>query len=331
MFSGTTPFTLKMNNMSLKLIAELCQNHNGNEKVLFEMLEAAASHGASHVKVQHIFAENVTYRSAFEKGVKDDVSGVSCFKRPYKEEVKRLKKLEIPNKTVKKFIKEARRLNVIPLSTCFASQHIRELKELGFEEIKIASYDCASFSMLKKISSHFNKIYVSTGATFDSEIKEASKILGNKASFLHCVTRYPTPINNLNLSRIKFLKKFSKEVGYSDHSETEINGNLASFAAIYNGASIIERHFTILGKEETKDGKVSINSAQLEELNQFHGLNRKKQLNILEGLGYKKDKFLGKGKFKMSKEEYQNRLYYRGRFASLVSENGIKRHIYNWE
>ena len=47
----------------------------------------------------------------------------------------------------KKFIKEAQRLNVIPLSTCFASQHVRELKELGFEEIKIASYDCASFSM----------------------------------------------------------------------------------------------------------------------------------------------------------------------------------------
>ena len=40
---------------------------------------------------------------------------------------------------------------------------------------------------------------------------------------------------------------------------------------------------------------------------------------------------LGTGELEMSKEEYSNRLYYRGRFASVKRENGIERHVYNWE
>tara|TARA_B100000989_G_scaffold178206_1_gene133834 strand:- start:12456 stop:13400 length:945 start_codon:yes stop_codon:yes gene_type:complete len=314
----------------MKLITELCQNHNGKEKILFSMLDEAVEAGATHVKLQHIFSENITYRKIFENGGLDKVSRINCFKRPYEDEYKRLKKLEIKHSTVKKFIKECEAYKVTPLTTCFAHQHAHELHDIGFDEIKVASYDCASFSMLETLKNLFKKIYISTGATFDSEVEKASKILGKKATFFHCVTRYPTPLEHLNLNRIEYLRKFSKRVGYSDHSSTMEIPNLASYAAIYNGASLIERHFTILPKDQTKDGKVSINPSDIKDLFKFYKLSKEDQLKILKRLGYS-SKFLGKRTFEMSNEEYSNRLYYRGRFASVITENGIKRHVYNWE
>ena len=47
---------------------------------------------------------------------------------------------------------------------------------------------------------------------------------------------------------------------------------IASYAAIYNGASLIERHFTILPKDKTKDGKVSINPSDIKDLFKFYRL-----------------------------------------------------------
>ena len=141
----------------MKLIAELCQNHNGREKILFSMLEEAVEAGATHVKLQHIFSENITYRKIFENGGLDKISKINCFKRPYKDEYKRLKKLEIKHSTVKKFIKECEAYKVTPLTTCFAHQHAHELHDIGFDEIKVASYDCASFSMLETLKNLYKK------------------------------------------------------------------------------------------------------------------------------------------------------------------------------
>ena len=42
---------------------------------------------------------------------------------------------------------------------------------MGFKEIKVASYDCASPYLLKSLKEEFDHIYVSTGATFDTEVK----------------------------------------------------------------------------------------------------------------------------------------------------------------
>ena len=53
----------------MKIIAELCQNHNGNEKLLNKMVKEAAINGASHVKIQHIYSRNLSFRPIFENGL----------------------------------------------------------------------------------------------------------------------------------------------------------------------------------------------------------------------------------------------------------------------
>ena len=105
------------------------------------------------------------------------------------------------------------------MTTCFCTEHAFELSKLGFKEIKVASYDCASHAMIKILKEKFDHVYVSTGASFDEEIAITASILDeNKSPFLHCVTRYPTPLDALNISRMLWLKKFNRPIGYSDHS-----------------------------------------------------------------------------------------------------------------
>ena len=118
--------------------------------------------------------------------------------------------------------------------------------------IKVASFDCASFELLKDLSkSKFKTIYVSTGATFDSEILQAKQILKNKnLTLLHCISIYPTTPNVANMNRINFLRKINDKVGFSDHSNPDKYGNILALVALSMDVNVIERHFTILEKEK---------------------------------------------------------------------------------
>ena len=242
-----------------------------------------------------------------------------------------MSKLEVPIEVCRKFIRRCEELNIIPMTTCFCTEHVKVLKEEGFQEIKIASYDCASPFLLKEAKNNFNHLYVSTGATFDSEIKDCVALLKNKFSLLHCVTRYPTPLEHLNLERINFIKEFCSSVGYSDHSKTSELGVLPACAAIYTGAEIIERHFSILPESQTRDGIVSIGKKEIKEIIGFSLLSKTDQKKYLDEKSFDFSKAMGNKNYAMSLEEYKNRLYYRGRFASVKIENGIKRHVFNWE
>ena len=70
---------------------------------------------------------------------------------------------------------------------------------------------------------------------------------------------------NYKSKKISWLKNFSKQVGFSDHSLVSRDSIFPSLAAIAFGAELIERHFTVLDANETKDGPVSINGNQLNE------------------------------------------------------------------
>lgn len=316
----------------IKIIAELCQNHNGELETLERMVEAVATTGATHVKIQNIFADNLTYRAQFENGLSQN-NIIKSIKRPYEDEYKRLKKLELGERKIERFISLANQYNLTPLTTCFSRDNILEIKKQGFKSIKVASYDCASFQMLRELKDNFHDIIVSTGATYDEEIILASKILHDtNFSFLHCITIYPTPLEKLNLSRIEWLEKFSKNVGFSDHTLVKENDIKASKIALACGAKIIERHFTILEEDKTKDGPVSINQEQLSEIVEFSKLQHKDQMNEINSWNIDLKKIMGNPIRELSDEEILNRDYYRGRFASKrYNKNQPEKMIYNWD
>ena len=312
----------------MKIIAELCQNHNGDFNILKKMVKSASNAGATHIKIQHINPEILNYRPRHEEGLIINGQKISI-KRPFSSEYKRLSRLTLDDNQIRQFISICEKEGVKPLTTCFARGDVKKIKNLGFSEIKVASYDCSSYQLVRELITHFSHLYISTGATYDEEVSYLASILNKTAntfSFLQCTTIYPTPINLLNLTRMKFLESLLKdknEIGFSDHSSSLKQPNLASMLAIYHGAKIIERHFSILPKEDTKDGPVSINEKNLSELVDFSLLNKKEQLKKLNSLGFNPDDYYelsykNKG---LSKEELLNRDYYKGRFATVISKN----------
>ncbi len=314
----------------INFIAELCQNHLGKISNIEKMVYDTALNGANIIKTQYIFSKNLSFRPEFENGVSIKNKQL-IIKRPFKSEFNRLKKLDLRFRDYEKFIKICEKNKVTPMITCFAREHIKDLKNIGFKYIKVASYDCASFQMLKELKSNFNNIIVSTGATYDHEIEYASKILNKikKFALLHCVSIYPTPLKELNLKRISFLKKYSKKVGFSDHSiGIDENKNFACKAAIYYGANYLERHIRIFNYDKSKDGIVSILPSDIKNIINFSNLSKKDQLlHLKDKYKIKYEKTLGSKYRKLTNTELLNRNYYRGRFASF-KKNQI---INNWE
>ena len=316
-----------------QIIAELCQNHKGDRKNLERMISAAAQNGADIVKMQSIFSSDLTKRERFENGVIDSNGIIQVIKRPYDPEFKRLSTLDLSIRDHEFFIHKCEEYKVVPMTTIFASRRIDEIGKLPWPKrmVKVASYDCPSYPFLRKLCDYFDHLIVSTGASFDDEIKKAVETIGRqgkKVTLLHCVTSYPNTLDMCNLNRMLWLKKIAQMVGWSDHTLVEKDNIIASKVAIWLGADYIERHFTILTKDETKDGPVSITPSLLKELSDFRKLDKDKQKKIIDKEIENIDIILGSAERKLTHQELLNRDYYRGRFASPDGKGGWR---YNWE
>ncbi len=298
-----------------------------------KLIQAAAENGADIVKMQSIWSEDVTKRDRFENGEVDAEGKQISIKRPYDAEVERLAKLDLSLDDHQFFIDECAKYGVIPMTTIFARHRIPVVAALPWpgKWVKVASYDCASHAMIRELAEHFDNFIISTGASYDTEIAETAKImkdLGKNFAFLHCVTSYPNTLEMCNLARMEWLKQFTPHVGWSDHTKIADDGILASKIAIMLGAEYVERHFTVLGAADTKDGPVSVTPELLRELSEFRNLSANEQKKHIEALRPDWNIAIGVPTREMTSTELLNRDYYRGRFASPDGKGGW---IYNWE
>lgn len=310
------------------LIAECCQNHNGDREILKRMIHAAAESGADYVKIQSLRSRDITYRQRFEEGVVDSNGVVRAIKRPYQAEVDRLSKLDLSPEVEAWFVDECVRAGVAPMTTAFTRAAVREIKDMGYEAIKIASYDCRSYPLLRDVMRWWSRLFVSTGGTYDEEIERAAQTLtGKDFTFLHCVTIYPTPMSEQNLRRINWLRQYTPNVGFSDHTLVKQDGLWASKIALALGATCIERHFTVLDVDQTRDGPVSITPSMLKDLRAFSSHSRYEQMEIIRHSCSDWEQALGCATRTLSHIELLNRDYYAGRVASKVNGHTI----FNWE
>ena len=316
-----------------KIIVELCQNHNGDRKLLKRMIHSAKENGADIVKGQIIFSQDLSHRERFDEGHEESNGVKKTIKRPYQAEFERMKGIDLSEDDYKFFVEECNRVGVIPMLTVFSRNRISLASSLpykGEKFIKVASYDCGSLQMIKELADKFDNLIISTGASFDDEIKKTAEYLnqkGKKFSFLHCVTSYPNTCAMANLARMGWLRKFTPSVGWSDHSLISRDGIKMAKVALMLGADYIERHFTILPADKTKDGPVSINPKQLKELSLFAKLSKSKQKKIVQKEILEWKTMIGLTERDMTHTEMLNRDYYRGRFAGFAN----KKWVYNWE
>ena len=167
------------------------------------MIHSAAESGADYAKVQALRSTELTRREQFEDGITDKDGTVLAIKRPFDAERDRLAKLDLSDDDEQWFVDECKRAGIKSMITAFTRFSSQRFVDAGFDAIKIASYDCQSVALLKEVADNFATVFISTGATFDDEILRASQVFTEgQATFLHCVTIYPTPLDQLHLNQM---------------------------------------------------------------------------------------------------------------------------------
>jgi sialic acid synthase SpsE len=315
--------------VSVNIIAEFCQNHNGDVGVLNRMILEAKESGASHAKIQGLYSSELTNRPEFEPENQKEGSLL----RPYQAEFDRLAELDLTLESESNFVEACKQAGIIPMTTVFTHLGLDRALKAGFRNFKIASYDCASRALISRILPHADELVISTGATMWNEIEMTSKLVSQekkphtKIAFLHARTIYPTPLDKMNISRMLFLRYLGWETGLSDHSRPEVDGLISSKLAIHLGASYVERHFTVLARTETRDGPVSITPLELQELIEFSKKDSQVRYSELSSINDLARISFGESELEIDPTEAINAKYYRGRVASW---QGSKQ-VYSWE
>lgn len=314
--------------MSPALIAECCQNHNGDPDLLARMVDEAAAAGADLVKIQAIRSEDLVRRERFEEDAIDEAGNRTAILRPFLPEQTRLRGLDLSRADEEAFAERCRAAGVTPMITLFTRGVAATYRDLGFEVAKIASYDCGSVPLLRETAAAFPRTVVSTGASFDEEVDRAVEVFApGTLTLLHAVTIYPTGLDDLHLARMDWLRERCPSVGFSDHTAPGATGLRATMLALALGAVMIERHFTVLGPTETRDGPVSVDPTDLARLRAFADLSESDRWTALEEDWAEWRTGLGQAQRAMTPTELGNRDYYRGRFAT--HRDGIP--WFNWE
>ena len=89
---------------------------------------------------------------------------------------------------------------------------------------------------------------------------------GHDLVLLHCVSGYPTPVDQSNLRRIpEFAAEFGCPIGLSDHTF----GVEVAIASVALGACLIEKHFTLRRADGGPDSPFSLEPDELRAL--VHG------------------------------------------------------------
>lgn len=133
------------------------------------------------------------------------------------------------------------------------------LEQWQVPAIKIGSGERGNTPFFRQIAALGKPVILSTGMYAKEHVDQAVKAFSEagqkELAVLHCVTSYPAPASDINLSAMQDLRKgFDGPVGYSDHTE----GHHMCLAAVAMGADIIEKHITLdFNVPNAQDWKVS--------------------------------------------------------------------------
>jgi len=232
------------------LVAELGINHGGSIDTALRMVRAAASSGADAVKVQSFSADSFCTEAATYQGERQ----IDLFRRH-----------ELATHSIKMIARECRAHGVMFFGTPDSKWRAELLLECDSPCLKVGSDDLVHLPLLRELASLGVPLILSTGMADADEILDAlDATTGAKVLLMHCVSEYPTPPSRANLRRIFELKKLKLDcnVGYSDHTD----GIEAAIGAVWLGACMIEKHFTLDRSAKGPDHSFSADPEQFSEM-----------------------------------------------------------------
>ncbi len=221
------------------IIAEVGQNHQGKVENALKYIKVFKNCGVDAIKFQIRDNKYLFDDSAYNMPYNSDNAFAENY-GPHRE------KLELSKPELSECKNLCDELKIDFIATPFDEPSLEFLISLSPKAIKIASFDLGNLPFISSIAKSNLPIVLSIGGGKDKHIKETIKLIeefNNDLAILHCVSKYPCPENELNLSNIEdLLSEFPKHaIGSSDH----FNGISSGVVAYMLGARVFEKHVTL--------------------------------------------------------------------------------------
>ena len=258
--------------MSIKIIAEIGINHNGDMGICKKLIDVAADSGANCVKFQKRDIDQV-YTQDFLDSSRESQWGTTQREQKTGLEFSAEQYQEIEDYCKSKDLEW--------FASAWDVNSQKFLRQFNSKYNKVASAMIVHTELLKEIASEGKHTFISTGMTTYDDIQDAVNIFRKaNCSFelMHTVSTYPMKDEDANLNMIKTLReKFDCNVGYSGHEV----GLAVSYAAAALGITSLERHITLDRSMYGSDQSASVEPSGYRQL---VGAVRKIELAMGDGI-----------------------------------------------
>ena len=258
--------------MSIKIIAEIGINHNGDMAICKQLINVAKEAGADCVKFQKRDINQV-YTQEFLDSPRESQWGTTQREQKLGLEFSADEYQEIENYCKEKGLEW--------FASAWDINSQKFLRQFNSKYNKVASAMIVHTDLLKEIASEGKHTFISTGMTTYNDIQAAVGIFREAdCSFelMHTVSTYPMKDEDANLNMIKTLReKFDCNVGYSGHEV----GLAVSYAAAALGITSLERHITLDRSMYGSDQSASVEPSGFRQL---VGAVRKIELAMGDGI-----------------------------------------------
>lgn len=245
----------------IQIIAEVGVNHNGDIDKAKEIIRLCSKMSVDFVKFQTFKTDELVTKDAeLTEYQKKELPKISS-------QMEMMRSLELSHDEFTELYNFCNDLGISFLTTAFDFDSARFVNKLGLDYCKISSGEINNFPLIDILCQGHDKFFVSTGMATEDEIQHVINFLNsrgkNNITLMHCISEYPTPYDEMNLTVIKSLSdRFVLPVGLSDHSL----GRHISLAAVSMGAVVIEKHVTLDNSDVGPDHKSSLEIVEFEKM-----------------------------------------------------------------
>lgn len=257
------------------IVAELSCNHLGDFNRALHLIEAAKWSGVDAVKIQCYEPCDLTINNGYT------IEGGTPWEGETLYEL--YEKAGTPLAWIEALFKHAEDCQIPIFSSVYSNKGLALLQNLKSQAYKIASYEANDIMLIKRVLGAGKPVVISTGTLGDDEFKRLLNSLTpeekDRVILLHCVSKYPTDLNELGLSTLVTMQETTGlTIGFSCHSD---DPGAVLLSCAY-GAAMVEVHLTLDDEESTKspDWEFSYTPEML-----LHTVQRSKL--IRKAIGYK--------------------------------------------